>query len=470
MFFTTGSSDYAAVISIEAGIRFVLFGFLRIGVSARMDFRVVGAHPARGGADRRDPARDALVPAGRDLAARRPVRPARSRGPLGRRRRRFAAPGRVEPGTLRQLTAHLERFDPEPGTARASAPVHSVDELSAPARPEAQRLASFAADAERAARRNRRDDRRQLERPVNDKLGLGSGMASGLGDQRVGRPGADVRPRRHRRAPALALRRRPLVEAARAEDRAGPRTSATPAACSWTARSARRCSTRHGTSTSAIDGPAGAEEAAPERRRALRVHDRQPRGRRGARARRRRLAVLPQAGRQGPPELFHRFDWHAVDARDRARPARAAGASPTAAARCDSCGRPGRTRPGSAGSRRTPWSPRPRSGLPGVVARADFDEDAAFCSARLAWPRTSRATLVAFDGAGKEVGRRRPGRRHAACTRTQCWPATGRSAGSSCARFRPQGRASRRSPPPPAGTLLEVDEVAYVGLRDYLDC
>ena len=41
--FTTGSSDYAAVMTIEAGIRFILFGFLRIGVSARMDFRVVGA-------------------------------------------------------------------------------------------------------------------------------------------------------------------------------------------------------------------------------------------------------------------------------------------------------------------------------------------------------------------------------------------------------------------------------------------
>ena len=48
LIFTTGSSDYAAVMTIEAGIRFMLFGFLRIGVSARMDFRVVGAHPSRG--------------------------------------------------------------------------------------------------------------------------------------------------------------------------------------------------------------------------------------------------------------------------------------------------------------------------------------------------------------------------------------------------------------------------------------
>ena len=43
---------------------------------------------------------------------------------------------------------------------------------------------------------------------------------------------------------------------------------------------------------------------------------------------------------------------------------------------------------------------------PGVLACADLDEDAAFCSVRLAWPRGLRAVLVMFDRLGGEVGRR----------------------------------------------------------------
>src|SRR5439155_19157067 len=109
LFFTTGSSDYAAVISIFAGIRFELFGFLRIGVSARIDFRVVGAQPARGELTaeirletpwflpdvtwRLDCQFGELAPAALATAAP-PLRSA----------------GAVEPGTLRHLPGHLERF------------------------------------------------------------------------------------------------------------------------------------------------------------------------------------------------------------------------------------------------------------------------------------------------------------------------------------------------------------------------
>ncbi len=46
--FTTSSNDYAASIWIEAGVRIVLFGFLRFGISARGEFRNVGSSPSRG--------------------------------------------------------------------------------------------------------------------------------------------------------------------------------------------------------------------------------------------------------------------------------------------------------------------------------------------------------------------------------------------------------------------------------------
>ena len=62
------------VIGIEAGIRFTLFGFLKIGVSASMDVPCRRRSSGARRADRRDPAGDAVVPARRDVAAGLPVR------------------------------------------------------------------------------------------------------------------------------------------------------------------------------------------------------------------------------------------------------------------------------------------------------------------------------------------------------------------------------------------------------------
>ena len=113
-------------------------------------------------------------------------------------------------------------------------------------------------------------------------------------------------------------------------------------------------------------------------------------------------------------------------------------------------------------------------GQPGVVARADLDEDAAFCRVRIAWPRGARVTLVAFDGAGEEV------------RRVELAAGTGSHQTVMLGAQGPIRRLELRAYPPqahdfsptlvaaastigPITTLLEVDEIAYVGLRDYLD-
>ena len=45
--FQTGSADYAVALFIEGGLRIVLFGFIKFGISARLDFRIVGKDPSR---------------------------------------------------------------------------------------------------------------------------------------------------------------------------------------------------------------------------------------------------------------------------------------------------------------------------------------------------------------------------------------------------------------------------------------
>ena len=45
--FQTGSADYAVVVFIEGGLRVVLFGFIKFGISAKLEFRIVGNDPSR---------------------------------------------------------------------------------------------------------------------------------------------------------------------------------------------------------------------------------------------------------------------------------------------------------------------------------------------------------------------------------------------------------------------------------------
>jgi hypothetical protein len=46
--FNNSSSDFSVAFWIEGGLRFVLFGFIRFGISAKAEFRVVGSQPSRG--------------------------------------------------------------------------------------------------------------------------------------------------------------------------------------------------------------------------------------------------------------------------------------------------------------------------------------------------------------------------------------------------------------------------------------
>ena len=113
-------------------------------------------------------------------------------------------------------------------------------------------------------------------------------------------------------------------------------------------------------------------------------------------------------------------------------------------------------------------------GQPGVVARADFDEDAAFCRVRLAWPRGAGVTLVAFDGAGQEV-RRVELASGTGSHQTVMLGAQGPIRRLELRAYRPltpgfsTAVVAAASASGPVGSMLEVDEIAYVGLRDYLD-
>ena len=113
-------------------------------------------------------------------------------------------------------------------------------------------------------------------------------------------------------------------------------------------------------------------------------------------------------------------------------------------------------------------------GQPGVVARADLDEDAAFCRVRIAWPRGARVTLVAFDGAGEEV-RRLELAAGTGSHQTVMLGAQGPIRRLELRAYAPQAQdfaptlLAAASTIGPITTLLEVDEIAYVGLRDYLD-
>jgi len=461
--FTTGSSDYAAILFIEAGIRFVLFGFLRIGVSSRMEFRLVGAHPSRGELTaeirletpwflpdvtwRLDVQFGELAPAALSTAS----------PPL-------AGVGTTEAGSQQRLPAHVERFDPAwDGTGVA--PVHSVDELRAPTRPEAERLASLAADA--ALRPVATDATIAVEWsvPVNDRLGLGVGLAPDLGNQQSG---------------DLTLTYDLVGIAARRRARFG-------ADRSWKPLEERielglDFSDPGGVQLDGSFGPQVlnktwdldmqvAGQPAPKK---LLLNGIAPYEFTSADAQ--AAEELVRFSRDWPCcrrpddkdlfELFHRVHW---------RDALAGMDLPGGSRFSDSTS--------TFRFMRVAWThvagytgvvpntivAAARIDAPGVLARADLDEDAAFCSVRLAWPRGVRALLVMFDRTGKEVGRRDLGLGNAAfqgvlagargpIRRLELWMLP---------RQLPGVVAPAASSQP--GTFVEVEEAAYVGLRDYLD-
>jgi hypothetical protein len=181
--FSTGSNDYAAVFWIEAGLRIVLFSFLRFGISARADYRNVGASPSRG--ELRAECRletpwflpdvtwtfevefGELEPAG-----------------LGAAVSALRSAMAVDAGRQKSQIVHAERIDPA-WTGDGVARTFSVNELRGMALDEAGRLARFAGDADAQPIATDSCVSVEFSVAVNDRLGIG-GAATGLGDQKSG--------------------------------------------------------------------------------------------------------------------------------------------------------------------------------------------------------------------------------------------------------------------------------------------
>jgi hypothetical protein len=462
--FSTGSTDYALRIGIEAGIRFTLFGFLRIGVSASMDFRVVGGHPARGELTAQIKLETPwFLP---DVTWRLDFQFGELRpGDLSTAVQPLRSAGALEPASRAQLPTHVERFDPS-WDGEGVAPVHSVNELRAPTRPEAQRLANLAADS--ALRPIATDATIAVTWAVavNDKLGLGSGVANGRGDQ----TSCDLSLTYD--LVGIAVRRRarfgtdrswkPLEQKIELDpdfsDPSGPVLDGTfaPQVLNKTwdvdVRIEGQPAPKKLLLNAAapyeftVSNPEGDEEL-------VRAHPSWP--------------CCHEPDDKDLEGLFHRIHWRAVDA----------GASlgaPVAGRFSDSIStlrflRDAWTHPaGFGGLAPATIVASVAMGEPGVLARADFDEDAALCSIRLAWPRAALVTIVLFDGAGEEVGRKELGA-SSATFQTFLLGARGPVRRLELRAALPAGAAPGGIATAPAGALVEVDEIAYIGLRDYLD-
>jgi hypothetical protein len=467
MTFNTGSSDYAAAIWIEAGLRIVLFGFLRFGIGAKAELRTVGSSPAR--TEMKLQVRletpwfmpdvtwtlevvfGELAPA--DLAT--------AVSPL-----RTAA---VTDGSAKKrLPAHVERFDAA-WNGEGVTTTHSVNALRTPGTAEATRIQSFEDDT--SVRPVATDATVALEWsvPVNDKLGLGGGVMPNLGDQRSGDltmsydlVGIAVR-RRSRFGPDRSWH--PLEEklqlTANFSDPNGVSLNGSFAPQELTKFWDLDVQAGGGPATKKLllNGSAPFEftTSNPEvdedlikgnpswpccERDRLRVH--------------RKLHEVDFRDEHAgvaltAPRLFSRSQSRLRFLRDAwVRPALAGGLPPgtlvaTAAARSA-----------------------------GPIFRCELDEDAAFCWVRLAWSRGSyRLVLVAFDGLGAVVGTQElpPG---SGTFQRITVPAQGpirrlelrvvlakADALSQLAATRAAAVGTR--------AVVEVDWAAYVGLRDYLD-
>ncbi len=132
-FFTTGSIDYALVLTLDAALRLTVFVVFQFRIAASLELRVVGSSPTRRRAARRVPAGDAVVHPRRHVHVPDRLGPDRGRraGDLraaaallgGQRRRpdRKSLPVHIERAAdsrLHRAGAHAAVLDP--GAARAA--------------------------------------------------------------------------------------------------------------------------------------------------------------------------------------------------------------------------------------------------------------------------------------------------------------------------------------------------------------
>lgn len=459
--FSTGSTDYALIIGIAAGIRFTLFGFLKIGVSASMEFRVVGGRPARGELTAQIKLETPwFLP---DVTWRFDVQFGKLRpGDLATAVQPLRSAGALEPATQAQLPTHLERFDPS-WNGEGVAPVHTVNELRAPTRPEAVRLANLAASAMLPIATDATIAVTWAV-PINDKLGLGSGVAGGRGDQVSGDLSLTYD------LVAIAVRRRARFGADRSwkpleqkielgpdwSDPNGPVLDGTfaPQVLNKTWDVDVKIEGQPAPKTLLLNAVApysftvtnaeGDEEL-------VRDHPGWP--------------CCHEPDDKDLFELFHRITWRGVDAGEWLAVGRFTDSISTLRFL-----RPAWTHPaGFDGLPPLAVVAALEMGEPGVIARADFDEDAAVCSIRLAWPRAARVALVMFDDEGEEVGRRDLGTATSPNFQTFLFGAKGPIRRLEVRAAMPAGAAPGSTVDAPGGALVEIDEVAYVGLSDYLD-
>lgn len=181
--FKTASNDYAAVFFIEAGLRIVLFRFLRFGISVRADFRNVGARPSRG--ELRAEIRLETPWFLPDVtwtfeATFGQLKPAGLAVAVSACRSAMAISAADQKGQV----VHVERIDPSL-SGSGVATTFSIDQLRGMSLNEADRLNRFAANADAAPIATDSSLSVEFSVALNDQLGIG-GVAPGQGNQKAG--------------------------------------------------------------------------------------------------------------------------------------------------------------------------------------------------------------------------------------------------------------------------------------------
>jgi hypothetical protein len=182
--FSTGSTDYALAIWVEAGLRIVLFRFLKFGLSARAEFRLVGSRPTRGELTAEIRLEtpwflpDVTWTFELVFGNLEPESLATAVNPL-------RVGSATEALTQKSAPVHVERFDLN-WNGEGTANTFSMTELDAGGSTEAQRLTRFASNTEVIPLATDATIEIEWSVMVNDRLNIGTEVARGKGDQKSG--------------------------------------------------------------------------------------------------------------------------------------------------------------------------------------------------------------------------------------------------------------------------------------------
>lgn len=182
--FQTGSSDYALVLWIEAGLRIVLFKFLKFGLSASAEFRLLGSHPTRGELTAKIRLEtpwflpDVTWTFELVFGELKPESLSTAVNPL-----RVAAA--TEGLSQKSMSVHVERFD-QAWNGEGVANTFSMTELATGGSTESQRLTRFANNTEMQPLATGATIEIEWSVMVNDLLNIGTEVAANKGDQNSG--------------------------------------------------------------------------------------------------------------------------------------------------------------------------------------------------------------------------------------------------------------------------------------------